>query len=215
MNFLSLLLLMQAQSPAVDPRPAPWPDPEREMPGGGFVDAGPTAEARQAMTRFGACVAEESTEKVASTLVRDFRTREFRNALSNLARANEGCARRAGLRGTLRMEGLPFAAALAEAMLFRDPSPLNARLAKAAIGPARPSYSPSDAIAMCVAKSTPDDVAALFATDPGSDAEEAAIVKVEQVAKLCGKDTKLELSATGLRSIVATASYRLVAGQDF
>ena len=60
----------------------------------------------------------------------------------------------------------------------------------------------------------PDFVRAAFATEPGSDAETKAIATVEQVAKLCARGARLEMTAFGLRSIIATASYRLIAGQD-
>lgn len=220
MMFLSLLWLMQAQPPSpgeppVTNKPSEWPDPEREMPGGNRVEQVSTPEARQTMARFAACVLDKSPEKVAEVLVRDFRATEYRNGLRNLARNNEGCARQVGLRGSMRSGNLPMAAALAEASRERgDTTPLNARLARAATASKATAFSPQDQIAMCVAKSTPDDVAALFATEPGSDAETKAISTVEQVAKLCARGAKLEMTAFGLRSIIATASYRLIAGQD-
>lgn len=220
MMTLALLWLMQAQppqptAPPPETRPAPWPDPEREMPGGTRIDRTPTPEARQTMMRFAECVLDKSPEKAREVLVRDFRTTEYRNGLKNLARNNEGCARQVGLRGSMRSGNLPMAAALAEASLERgDTTPLNARLARAATGSKAIPFSPHDEIALCVARSTPDDVAALFATEPGSDAETQATAKVEQVAKLCARGAKLEMGAFGLRSVIATASYRLIAGHE-
>ncbi|WP_432770641.1 MAG: hypothetical protein HEQ22_07880 [Sphingopyxis sp.] len=208
-------LLAAAQAPEqpvrMDTTPAPWPDPEREKDGA-IYKAGP--EARQTMARYAACIADGSPDKVADVLTRDFRTTEYRNGLRNLSRANEGCARRTGLRDTLRMNNLPFAAALAEVMIERDTAPLNARLAKAASGKEAPTFAPSDKVAMCVARSTPDDVAALFASEPGSDGEEQAAAKLLPVADMCGQGVKVEASVTGLRSILATASFRLLAAQE-
>lgn len=214
MIVYSLLLAMQAAPQApLDTTPAPWPDDEAELRNAGAFAKANTPEARRMMATLASCVADVSTDKVSEVLTRDFRSTEYRSGLRNLMRANDGCARKAKLRGSIRMEGLPFAAALAEAMLERETTPLNARLAKAAAGTTAPTYSPSDTVAMCVARSVPDDVAALFASDPGSASETAALGKIEQVAALCARGTKLEISPIGLRSIVATASYRLVAKQ--
>lgn len=212
----AMLLALQAAAPVppappVDPRPAPWPDQERELRNAGAFDNANTPEARVMMARLAACVADTSRDKVADVLTRDFRTSAYRSGLRNLMRANDSCARKAQLRGTMRMDNLPFAAALAENMLTRDPTPLNVRLAKAAAGPAAPTYSSSDMVAMCVARSAPDDVAALLNSEPGYPSETAAIAKVETVAKLCSRGQKLDISPVGLRSIVATASYRMLA----
>jgi hypothetical protein len=214
MIIYSLLFAMQAAPQApLDTTPAPWPDQERELRTAGAFQADSSPEARLMTARVAECVIESSPKKVADVLTRDFRTSTYRSALRNLTRANDGCGRKAGLRGRLYLEGLPFAAALAEAMLEKDPAPLNARLAKAAAGPAAPTYSPTDSVAMCVARSVPDDVAALFASVPGSAGEMAVMGKVETAAKICARGIKMEISPFGLRSIVATASYRLVAKQ--
>lgn len=211
----AILFAMQAAAPqpALDPKPAPWPDQERELRNAGAFDQTNTPGARKMMATLAACVADTSTAKVSDVLRRDFRTSEYRSGLRNLMTANDGCSRKAKLRGSIRMEGLPFAAALAETMLERDATPLNTRLAKAAAGTPAPTYSPSDQIAMCVARSVPDDVAALFASEPGSASETAELAKIEKVAAMCARGKKMEISPIGLRSIVATASYRLVASQ--
>lgn len=200
-----------AAQPALNTTPTPWPDPERELRNAGAMDSANSPEARIMMARLAACVVDESPAKVADVLARDFRTTSYRNGLRNLMRSNDGCSRKARLRGTIRMEELPFAAALAETMLGRDAKPLNARLAMAAAGPEAPTYSPSDTIAMCVARSAPDDVAALLGSEPGYPSEIEALGRVEKVARACSGGRKLEISPIGLRSIVATASYRLLA----
>lgn len=219
MIFYALLLAMQSASPPppplrdADPRPAEWSDQERELRNAGAFDGVNTPEARMTMARYAACIVAGSPEKVADVLMRDFRTTEYTNGVRSLQRANETCSRKIGLRGSLRMANLPIAAALAEELLKRDPAPLNARLARAAAGPAVETYAPSDAVAMCVARSVPDDVALLLASEPGSASETEALGKVEKVAAMCARGAKLEISRMGLRSIVATASYRLIASQ--
>jgi hypothetical protein len=216
MITLAFALLAAAQggssAPAIDMTPTPWPDPERERDGA-ITKAAP--EARQTLARYAVCVAEKSPDKVAELLTQDFRQTSYGNGLRNLVRANEGCARQVGTRSErLRGQNLPFAAALAEAMMAREAAPLKTRLAKAATGKEAATFAPSDKVAMCVARSTPDEVAALFATEVGSDGEEQAATKLLPVVKLCAQDLKLETSVAGLRSIVATASFRLLKAQE-
>jgi hypothetical protein len=210
----ALLAAAQAPEPAprVDNTPTPWPDPERQQNG---VISKSDPEARQTLARYAVCVAAKSPEKVTDLLTQDFRQSSYGSGLRNLVRANEGCARQVGTRGErLRGQNLPFAAALAEAMMAREAAPLKARLASAASGKEAATYAPSDKVAMCVARSTPDEVAALFATVVGSDGETRAAEKLLPVVKLCAQDVKLETSVAGLRSIVATASFRLLKAQE-
>lgn len=210
----ALLAAAQAPEPAprVDNTPTPWPDPERQQNG---VISKSDPEARQTLARYAVCVAAKSPEKVTDLLTQDFRQTSYGSGLRNLVRANEGCARQVGTRGErLRGQNLPFAAALAEAMMAREAAPLKARLASAASGKEAATFAPSDKVAMCVARSTPDEVAALFATEVGSDGETRAAEKLLPVVKLCAQDVKLETSVAGLRSIVATASFRLLKAQE-
>jgi hypothetical protein len=216
MIMLPILLALQSApaQPALDTTPAPWPDDEREL---GMVDAYSTdseAETRRLMAEYASCVADQSSAKVGIVLTRDIRSTEYRNGLRNLARANDGCRRKVGLSRSRATSGLVFAAALAEEMLRRDPAPLKLRLARAATGNQAPTYDASDAVAMCVARSAPDEVATLFATPPASAEETAALAPIETLAGMCSRDAKLEISPVGLRSIVATASYRLLAAQE-
>lgn len=179
-------------------------------------DSGPAADpvARQTLARYAACVAAKSPEKVTDILTQDFRATSYGNGLRNLVRANEECAKQVGTRGErLRGSNLPFAAALAEALMRGNGAPLNVRLAKAASGKEASTFSASDKVAMCVARSSPDDVANLFATDPGSDAEADSAAKLEPVIGLCSQDVRLDTGVAGLRAIVATASFRLLAAQ--
>jgi hypothetical protein len=173
------------------------------------LDPSPTE--RAAIADFGRCVAKESPAKAHSVLTSDFRTKSYRDGMKLLAKVNESCFTQ-GKR--MRAGGLPFAAAMAEAMLLKGEAPLNVRLARAGIGKAAPTYAPSDAVAMCVARSVPDQVAALFATPIASEAEVKAAGDLGVAVKLCSpRDTALDLQPYGLRAILATASYRLLAAQ--
>lgn len=193
---MKLLLLLATALAGVDETPAEPPT---------------TPEARIAVQDFGRCVARQSPGLAAETLSRDFRTRAYSSALRRLARVNETCFRQ---RGTMRADGLPFAGALAEALLGNDPVPLNARLARAALGPAPPARSESDRIAICVVRSVPDDVARLFAAAVASEAETATVAALDPIATACNRTgQRLELSPAGLRAMLATAAFRSLAAQ--
>jgi len=164
--------------------------------------------ARRVVQQFGACVADRSSAKAARTLAMDFRSPTYRLALNHLARANEGCF---GYRGAMRSSRLLFAGAIAERLLARDPSPLNARLVRAAARAAPPARSPSDAIAICVVRSAPDETARLFASEVASDAEAQAIKALDIAIRLCSQGQRpLLANAEGLRAMLATAAFRNV-----
>ena len=164
-----------------------------------------SAAARVAMHRFGACVADRSPAKAAQTLATDFRTTPYRLALRALANNNRDCFRS----GRMRSAGLAFAGAIAERLLLRDPAPLNARLVRAAARPGPPPLGSADSIAICVVRSTPDDVARLFATDVASAAEAASVASLQVAVNLCSQGKpRLETNVEGLRAMLATASFR-------
>jgi hypothetical protein len=171
---------------------------------------------RKAMASFAACVAERDGEKARKLLVRDFRPASYRDALERLVRTNYDCMESTGHR-SLGSSRLPFSAALAEELLERDATPLNARLARAAAGKSPETYTPSDAAALCLAKSVPDDVARLLATEPESEGETAAANALSPVLAACARavgSPPIESTPFGLRSIVASAAFRLLAAQE-
>ena len=168
-------------------------------------------EARRAMHAFGACVADESPGKAARTLSMDFTTSTYRSALRNLASANASCLRE----GRMRSGGLLLAGAMAERLLEKDPSPLNARLARAAATSAPAARSPTDRIAICTVRSAPDEVARLLAAEVASGEEASAAAGLSVILRLCSPDgPRLETSAQGLRSMLATAAFRSVAASQ-
>lgn len=164
--------------------------------------------ARAALAEFAGCIARTSNDKVDAALTADFKTRAYGRALRSLSENNRDCFRS---RGTMRAGGLPLAAALAEAMLHRSHEPLNVRLLRASAIDA-PTFSATDRVAMCVARSDPDNSARLLSAGIASDAEAAAAAALEVAVKRCTPaGVGIDLTPYGLRSIVATASYRLLA----
>ena len=174
-----------------------------------------TPEARRAIESYGQCVARREPGEANRLLTMDFRTSRYRTGLRLLAEEVEReCARDAIGRRVMRSAGLLFSGAVAEALLETDATPLNARIVRNAAAKVK-SYSPTDAAALCIARSMPDHVATLFATAPGSEAEAAAAAPIAQIVPTCaravGISAKLEISVPALRAMIATASYRLIA----
>lgn len=213
MISIVLALAFAAQTQPTQPTliytpPAHVPTPANDI---FFQDTPPpSSEARRAMQGFGACVADRSPDLAANTLRRDFTTQTYRSNLSRLGRMNGGC-----LRGASRMAGagVLFAGALAEGLLKRDSEPLNVRLARAAQQPATPAHSPSDAVAICVVRSLPDETARLFATEAAGDEEAAAALALAPAVSACAQPGRqVRASDAGLRAILATAAYRSIHG---
>ena len=195
MRFAATLI---AISVAAAPALADDPKPLRES----------SATARQEMERFGTCVADRSPEKAAQTLSMDFRSTTYQSAMRNLARANEDCFRR--YRDAMRANNLSFAGTMAERLIERDTTPINVRIARTAHVPV-PPRTPSDAIAICVVRSAPDEVGKLFATEVASEGEQAAIKDLQFVTNLCSQgQPKLETTVEGMRAMLATAAFRTI-----
>lgn len=170
---------------------------------------------RAAVAAWTACIADEQSDRVASVLVRDFRSRAYKSEMLSLAKArvSKACFE-AMPREYRRIElgGLPFAGGLAEQMIKRGNEPLVRRLSTAALAQEVPTYSASDRIAMCVVRGAPHLAARLFETPVSSSEEAEALAGIKPAADVCAAGAqRLEASALGMRSMLATASFRLLA----
>lgn len=159
------------------------------------------------MQAFGQCVAQRQPAKSAALLQMDFNTPQFTRALKKLAFSESGCMRRSG---RARFAGVLFAGALAEQLLARTDNLAGAL----AYDPAKPSvktFSVTDYVAACVARTSPEKVAGLLAVPAASDAEGAAISQLSPVVQQCvPAGQQARFNRPGLRAILATASYRMV-----
>lgn len=178
-----------------------------------------TPEARRVMAAYGQCAAELQPGEARRVLSMDFTQSRYRTALRMLSDdAQRQCARDSVGRGSqMRGANILFAGAMAEALIEAEPAPLNARLAGRG-GSGVKSYSASDGVAMCLALSLPDQVGTLFASEPGSADEVAAGASLVEAMPACaqvlGIDAKVEATLPGLRAMIATAAYRLLAPQE-
>ena len=123
------------------------------------LDQANTPEARQAIERFGTCTAKLQPGEAKRLLAMDFTSTGYRTGLRLLATETERkCAYGSIGRGKMRSSNLLFSGAMAEALLEADSTPLNSRLARSANARVS-SYSPTDTVAQCLARSLPDQVA--------------------------------------------------------
>ena len=214
MILYAFLFAMQAQSapPVSDPRPTPWPEPERELRLAGKFEDANSPQARRELEEWAGCVARKNPGEAGRVLAMDFTSGAYGRALRMLSESDRDCVR---FRGTIRSAGLLFAGELAETLLESDDNPMVRRLTLAAALPAAQSYSFTDKVAICVVRSVPNDVAGLFATTRGSAEEtgvlEALATPMAMCAQAAGAKKQLAVNPAGLRAMLATASYRSVA----
>lgn len=172
---------------------------------------------RGSVEAWTACIAAEKPADVRRLLVKDFNSDGYKVGMKALAqtRVSKECFEAMPQEyRSIRLGGLPFAGGLAEHMLETDEVPLLKRLSMAALGPAAKAHSRTDEIAMCMVRGAPHMVAGLFDTKYETEQERAAIDGLKPVADICaGGAGKFEASALGLRSMLATASYRLLEAQ--
>ena len=173
------------------------------------------AAARAALGAFGRCVVAEEPAESARVMALDFTSSRYRTALRMLADdVQRECARdTVGNGNAMRSANLLMAGAIAEGLLAADTHPLNARLARAAQATVA-TYSPTDTIAQCLARSLPDQTARLFASEPASTQEAAAAGELQAAVPGCtraaGLDLRMEASVPALRAMLATATFRLL-----
>jgi hypothetical protein len=200
-----------AQQQAQTPAPLPSGDPRTSGSDAPDEDLLPARTGVPATARFGVCVADASPGKARDALTMDFTSPAYRRAMDVLIQNNGQCF---GRRGQFRGSRLLLAGRMAERLLTRETMPpLNARLARAAMTPAVPARSENDAMAICIVRSAPDEVATLLSSDVASPAEKAAIDTLLPIAPRCwqGKG-QLTLNPIEFRASVATAAFRSVDG---
>ncbi|QFT77994.1 hypothetical protein [Erythrobacter sp. THAF29] len=176
------------------------------------------AKQRAAVAAWTHCIAEERRSEVEKVLLLDYRDDDYKSDLNKLAqtRVSKECfeAMPRDYR-KIRLTGLPFAGGLAERIIEDHEEPLLGRLSMAAIGKDPITFSYTDQVAMCTVRGAPHLVAKLFATEIETPEEQAALAEIQPVTTICTqRGTSIEASPLAMRSMLATASYRLLAAQE-
>lgn len=168
-------------------------------------------EARTALVEASACVAKSSPDEAAKLLRMDFRTKSYKDKMQRLAYNNVDCFNERWMRA----HGLLVAGDLAEHLLSSNSQKINVRLASLGPTVALAPRSPTDAVAICVARSDPNGVARLFSTKVVSAEETAAAQALSVAMNRCNvRGLKMSVSPAGLRAMIATATFRLLEGQE-
>ena len=179
------------------------------------LSAAPNGEGRLAMKAYGQCIARKAPTEAARILTMNFTTAAYRTGLKMLSEeGRRSCAAASVGKGTMRSPGILFAGEVAEALIRSGPAPTCNALAKAAMAPATPYFSHIDRIAICVVRSAPDQVSALFDAERDSAGETKALDDLTYAVAWCAKamETKkpLEINPAGLRAMLATAAFRSI-----
>ncbi len=168
-------------------------------------------EARNALVEASACVVKSSPGEAANLLRMDFRSKSYKDKMQRLAYNNVKCFNERWMRA----HGLLVAGDLAEHLLSNSSKKINVRLASLSQTVSLTPRSPTDAVAICVARSDPNGVARLFSTKVVSSEETAAAEALSIAMNRCNvKGIKMSVSPAGLRAMVATATFRLLEGQE-
>ena len=174
---------------------------------------------REAVEAWTACIADDFGDDVHTLMLLDFRSDEYRRLIDDMAdrRVSSECFGAIPRRyRRIELGGLPFAGGLAEqAMESESDEPLLQGLAMASIGKPAETFSYTDKVANCTVRGGPHLVAALFDSPVETDAETAALDQLQPVIDVCSQGgSTIDASPLAIRSMLATASYRILAAQD-
>jgi len=172
--------------------------------------AGKTPEdlAVQVMHFYAACVIEHTPQGAKELLALDSRSPEYRTKMMRLAQGHPMCVGD----NRLKFNGVLLQGALAERLLQLYDAPPRFAPSVAFNASARPIEAQDDmeVTAACIVRADPDKVWALFASDPTSDAEGAALQALSPTLMSCVREgQKVAINRPGLRALLAVSAYRL------
>lgn len=165
-------------------------------------------EAVRTLHAFARCVALESPARARAVLAADEGSAGFVNAIQRLADNNHHCLNRGSLSANERF----FAGRMAEALLLTDlqGQDLARRVALDETRPPVRANGETALMGICIVRAAPAEVAALFATDPAS-AEEAAAMRAvtPHLGRCLRTGVEAHFNRPAIRSILALAAFRL------
>lgn len=161
---------------------------------------------------FAECMSDRYRPGVRRLLALDYRSRAYEHLMDTLTDEGRRCLPFAA--GKIESASVLLAGAFAESLLKEAlaGAPLAQRVAHDPSRPAIAARDDGEYLALCVVRTMPDEVAALLATKPASEAERLAIASIRpQLATCLRAGAAARLNAAGLRAVLALAAYRLVA----
>jgi hypothetical protein len=165
------------------------------------------------MRNFAKCVFDRSPRAAANLLAMEPGDRNFPDAMRRFAQGHEDCAPMS----RLTLSGIYFIGGVAEASVnYRIRGDHLSRYV--ALDPARPAIRARDETEMmtlCTVRRAPEELAALFATEPMSEAEAGAMRTLGPVIGGCLTNGQtLRLDRAALRAMLALSAYRLMAWNE-
>lgn len=158
-----------------------------------------------AMHGYARCIVAQSSEGAVKVLERDYRTKEYAEALTRLAKGHDRCTV-----GKVRISGVLFAGALAEGLIRKDHEQATFTALLRTPEPALTARSEVEYTGMCLALAYPKKASALLFSDPASSEAQAMISGLAPYLANCvHKGQTLRINKAGLRAITALAAYRL------
>lgn len=171
------------------------------------LDQNPTALALQALHNYAACAVKRTPAGATKMLSLDPNSDAFKRARMRFGKGHGMCEKQGDM---LRTNPMLFAGNVAEALMAKYPA---GSLVSAAT---RKDVKPRNMVeetGICVAEAKPEDVAAIFATEPGSKDELAALNKTAALLPGCVKPGQtIKLNRPAARAIYALGAYRLLVG---
>jgi hypothetical protein len=168
---------------------------------------GPTIVAAH---RFAACVADESPREAERALAIDPGSGAYGRAVQGMASGHEACT----TGKHLQFDDMLLAGGMAEHLLQAraGSAPLAPLFAYDPAAPLLRARDETDLTALCTIRKDPDAVAALFATEPASEAEDRAERAIGPSLVACVKAGQtIRLNRPALRAMLALAGWRIVA----
>jgi hypothetical protein len=162
-----------------------------------------------AMHLYATCVVRDSQPGAEKLLQMDVGTPEYQETLRAYALSHPHCV--PGRK--LQFGGLPFAGAVAEALILERYSGRNVAdlIAQAAPESDLPPHGMAEGVGMCVARAKPELVKAVLDTDPGSQQEVQALDQTGPALTGCiHKGTQITLNKQAARAMYALGAWRLI-----
>jgi hypothetical protein len=165
----------------------------------------PTVADLEKLHRLAQCMVAERHGAIVKLLRLDPNDPGYETLLRVRAESSGSCIKS---NGSLRFGGVALAGVLAERLIESGHVDLSTvtRIEE----PPVVSRSPSETMALCTVKAQPGQVTALLATTPGTPGEMTVIRMITPALGDClTSGVQANLNATGLRSVLALAAFRL------
>ena len=165
-----------------------------------------------ALHDFAACMVERYRDDAVGAVEGDFRDQDNADAMRQFAVRHGRCLGVSG--GMLRMSGVLFAGAMAEALLREDLTQAQLQDSLKPIDPPLEARSETEYVGLCMALKHPVETAALVYSDPAkADGNTQVTAYAQNLPQCVQQGQQLRINKPGLRAIATLAAYRIAAAR--